>query len=358
MNKQTEEEEEKAGFLKFTEKEILKMPSKFRKEIKINGRAFRQRKRKRGKNSCSIEIRYRRNGLNISASGRTQEEAKANFIRKLQAAENKETQQHYKAPETFQAFALYYLDNFKKRKVAKETYKNDLYRLKRYIFPLFGDTPLKDISPLQCQKLLDEQTALDKYKTAEELHSLMNQIFKIAIKHGILQQNPIDIVVHKVHEREHGKALTKEEEEFLLSSTEGSLYQIMFAVALYTGLRPNEYKTARIEGKFIVAKNSKRHNGKVEYKKIPITPMLEPYLRNVKELLFYIPECIRKKFKSILPNHRLYDLRTTFYTRCRMCGIADAARDEFMGHSSGKLSAAYTDLPDEYLLSEGKKFKY
>ena len=44
-------------------------------------------------------------------------------------------------------------------------------------------------------------------------------------------------------------------------------------------MRPNEYKTAKIEGAFIVAVNSKRKNGKIEYKKIPITKMLEPYLK-------------------------------------------------------------------------------
>ena len=40
------------------------------------------------------------------------------------------------------------------------------------------------------------------------------------------------------------------------------------------------------------------------------------------------------------------------------CNIADAARDEFVGHSLGVLGNAYTDLSDEYLLKEGKKLKY
>ena len=40
------------------------------------------------------------------------------------------------------------------------------------------------------------------------------------------------------------------------------------------------------------------------------------------------------------------------------CGVADAARDEFVGHSLGALGNAYTDLSDEYLLKEGAKFKY
>ena len=38
--------------------------------------------------------------------------------------------------------------------------------------------------------------------------------------------------------------------------------------------------------------------------------------------------------------------------------FADAARDEFVGHSLGALGNAYTDLSDEYLLKEGSKFKY
>ncbi len=132
----------------------------------------------------------------------------------------------------------------------------------------------------------------------------------------------------------------------------------MFAVALYTGMRPNEYETAKIDGKFIVCKNSKRKNGKVEYKKIPISPMLEPFLKNVSELKIYKPYTKREKLGKILPNHILYDLRTTFYSRCKECGVSEYALSEFMGHSLGALGNAYTDLSDGFLLKEGQKIKY
>ena len=74
-----------------------------------------------------------------------------------------------------------------------------------------------------------------------------------------------------------------EEETRLLQAYPNTKYQIIFALALYTGLRPNEYNTAKIKEQFIVAINSKRKNQRVEHKKIPITPMLAPYLQGIQK---------------------------------------------------------------------------
>ena len=123
-------------------------------------------------------------------------------------------------------------------------------------------------------------------------------------------------------------------------------------------MRPNEYYSAKIEGDFIVTVNSKRKNGKVEYKKIPIIPLLKPYLEGVTELKFYGSNRLRERFRTVFKNHKIYDLRTTFYTRCCECGVADVARAEFVGHSLGKLADAYTDLSDVFLLKEGQKLNY
>lgn len=346
-------QDEKGLLLKLTDKEISKIPMRFRKEFLINDRLVRCRRRVSGRKTINYEIRYRKHGFNIAVSSNDIEEAKKKFIQALQAADKGE--QKPTVSTTFCEFAEYYFNNYRKRKVAKLTFENDMYRYNRHIKPYFGSMQLKEITPSCCQKLLDGFVEKGQTKTNNEVYSLLNGIFKMAIAHSIISKNPLAVVIIEKHKRTHGSALTKEEEQKLLESLKGSRYQTLMAVALYTGLRPNEYATARIEGDFIIAINSKRKNKKVEYKKIPIIPMLKGYLNGVEKFDFPRLEYMRDNFNKILPNHILYDLRTTFYTRCEECGVAPPARDEFVGHSRGELNNTYSHLSDEYLLNEGKK---
>lgn len=347
------------GSVRFTQKEISKMPKTFKKEFRTDGCTAHVRKRRSGKHNWNYEIRYRRNGYDIQVSANSLDEAKRKFIDRLSVAEKAVNKASDAAiPSTFTDFADYFFENFYKRKVAASTLRVALNQFKNHLQTCFGNMQLKKITPKNCQILLDKLEADGKGKTAEDLFTILNLIFKAAVKHGLIPNNPMDMVFHQKHEREHGKALTKAEERLLLEKTADTPYQLMFAIALYTGLRPNEYKTARIEDNFIVANNSKRKNVKTELKKIPVTPMLKPYLEDITELYFTRLEQIRNKFNKILPGHRLYDLRTTFYTRCMECGVAEAAIKKFVGHNLGGLADTYADLSDEFLLTEGRKLDY
>ena len=350
---------ETEGALRFTQKDYLQMPRKFRQLFKTQGltaRVYRRLTSSKLKH-YNYEIRLRSEGYNIYACADNLTEAKQKFIQKLNEYERL-GEEHTAVPLTFSKFAEYFFNKFYSRKVSESTLRVAKNQFKNHLSPYFKDTALKRITPNLCQELIDRLEAEGKGKTAEDVHSLLNIIFKAAIKHGLITNNPIDMVVHNKHEREHGKALTKDEERLLLEQTAGTPYQLMFAISLYTGLRPNEYKTARIEGNFIIANNSKRKNGKVESKKIPITPMLKPHLEGVTEFHSTRLEQIRHKFNGILPGHKLYDLRTTFYTRCTECGIAEAAIKKYVGHALGGLADTYTDLSDEFLKAEAKKFYY
>lgn len=261
----------------------------------------------------------------------------------------------------FGEFALYYFDTFRKRKVTPKTMSNDMSRYNTHISPVFGQMPLSAITPEHVQKVVDGLQ--DRQKTAHEVFTLINVICKAAIKHNLIAHNPCDLVLLTDYEKQHGKALSRDEERKLLRMTDGTPYQIMFAVALYTGLRPNEYKTARIDNGFIVARNSKQHDGKEHTKRIPITPMLAPYIANAypdepQKVKFYHTNRLRDKLLEILPKRKLYDMRTTFYTRCQECGVSEIARNLFVGHSLGGLADTYTDISDEYLINEAQKLDY
>lgn len=357
FNKQQNTETSVSSKLIFTQKELNQMPKTFKKEFRTDGCTAHVRKRKCGKNSYTYDIRYNRNGYYICVTNKNLETAKKLFIEKLKTATpvRKTTST---ISSTLHAFTVYYFEKFRLPKVTKQTYDSDWQRYKKYIQPIFGNKHFNSITAEQCQTLIDQLIAQGKGKTAEEIYSLLSIIFKGAIAHGFMNKNPLTLVVKIKHQSKHGSALTKDEELLLLQAYPNTKYQTIFAIALYTGLRPNEYNTAKIEGKFIVAVNSKRKTKRVEYKRIPITPMLAPYLQNITDFEHINRDVIREKFKAVLPNHILYDMRTTFYSRLKECGIADAARDEFVGHSLGALGNAYTDLSDEYLLREGAKFLY
>ena len=345
------------GFVKFTQKEILQMPTKFRKVFRLAGCLVQAYKRKSGKRNTNYELRYRRDGYNIYVSSNDLDEAKSKFIIEVNIADKREDLP--KIPSTFHEFATFYFDKYRTRQVKSLTLKNDLYRYKNHLQPYFKSLPLKEIDSDMIQNFIDGYIDDDKIKTAKELKSLLSSIFTNAVNQGIISRNPCHLVIVENYESEHGSALTIEEENTLIESLKDNpKYLIPLAVALYTGLRPCEYQTATIEGNFIKAEVKKQHSKKVIYKYIPIVPRLKKLLSGTTELYFPNKKYLRDKLIAICPNHKLYDLRTTFDTRCEMFYVADIARQFWMGHGIAKLRKTYADLPEEFFLKEAEKLHY
>lgn len=348
------------GLLKFNDKEIFKMPVRFRKTFRTQGKTVCYRIRTDGRYCLSYEIRYAKAPFNkrpISVSAQTLADAKMRFIEKinelLPLIEREENGTVTAVPDSVNGFAEYWFENFHRRKVCEKTYKLNYSLYNRHLKSALEPYNLKSITPVPLQHLLDGLPC--NGKTTDDCRSILNQIFELAVAHGKIKVNPLNLFVHVAHERKTGVELTHEEEISLLSACDGTDYQIIFAVLLYTGLRPNEYKTAKVDGDFIVAVNSKRKNGKIEYKKIPINKHLKKHIDRLTELPQRHERNIALQFKDILPDHTLKDLRKTFNTRCVECKVDYVARKMFMGHSEGKLDKTYTGSVDGYLLSEGEK---
>lgn len=361
--KSIEKEYAKQGIVEFTEKEIKTMPKHIKRLMIINKKRCRIRTHASGKNTVTYEIRFRRDGYDISASGKTIDLAKENFLEKLKSAKPKTDVGKRTIPDTFHAFATYYFETFRKEKVAEKTYYQDMNRYKKYLQPYFNEKLLNKITPSDCKTLLDEVKNQGKGKTADELHSLMNCVFNCAITHRMIDINPLAMVLHIQHEREEGEALSPEAEEKLIAWLPSSDCATEIALCLFAGLRSNEMENTEhppvVENGFIKAVNSKRHfkdKSKIEYKYIPICNRLAPFVKNgicIKNNA----KTARRRLKLILPENTLKDLRTTFYTRCQTFNVEENALKAFMGHSFGKLGNAYSDLSKqrEYLLKEGLK---
>lgn len=353
-------EEENEGIVKFTEKEIQSMPKTLQRIMRVGKFNVRVRKRETGNNKFTYELRYRKNGFVIEACGKTKELAKANFLEKARAAQPKKKKVNKDSlacfPTTFTSFTIYYFERFRIKKVTPQTYSTDLLRFKKYLAPFFKEMSFSDITPTHCQNLFDREDLKEKTKTCEDLYGQLSIIFKAAAAHGLMTKNPLDLVIRIRHVRVHGKALTNEEIARMIKSLRGSKIELPCMLMLYTGARPNELETARIDGQFIVMKNSKRKTHEIEYKKIPILNALRPYLpADGIFSKFPSPNYLTLNFPKFVPNHKLYDLRTTFNTKCEEAGVANTARMKFMGHSLGTLRDTYTDLSDEYLLQESNK---
>lgn len=367
-NTYTPPEKSVTATIKFTKDEVADMAKTFKKEFIANGLVARIIKRESGKNSFLYEIRYRRNGYKIEVSSTDLNEAKRKFLTEtlpINIGKHFVGSSSVKStPSNFERFALYYFDTFRKRKVAERTFLNDSNRLKKHILPALGKMDIKQITPKHCQNLIDDLMEQDKCKTATEIYNLLSCIFKNAIAHNLLSRNPLDIVIKPTYDQEHGVALTLKEEKTLIKALNVSNLDVAIALALFCGLRPNEIANEdyppSIKNGFIIAINSKRHSKDktvIEYKRIPITPHLQPFLKNGIPKMPSL-DAIRKHFNTLLPNHKLYDCRTTFYSRCKECGVDQRALDEYMGHSLGKIGNAYTDLSDEFLLKEAEKIRY
>jgi hypothetical protein len=364
--KQLKKEIEKANttVVKFTDKEISQMPKNIQRLIIIDKKRCRLRTRQSGKNSITYQIRFRRDGYEINANGKTIELAKQNFIEKSKTAKTK-SQNSNSFPKTFHSFAMYYFQHFRKEKVAEKTYTSDLNRYKKYLYPHFGEENLSKITPSGCKEILDKVKSQGKGKTADELYSLMNTVFNGAISHGLIERNPLTTVLHIQHDRTEGKALTAEELQTLFNWLPSSECAVEIALILFCGLRPNEMENKTHppirEGAFIKAVNSKRKfkdKNKIEYKYIPICSRAKPFFEN-GITVHWSAKSVRRRLQKILPNNTLKDLRTTFYTKCQIFGVAEPALKEFMGHSFGTLGNAYSDLSKygDYLLQEGIKLE-
>lgn len=177
-------------------------------------------------------------------------------------------------------------------------------------------------------------------------------------------------IVLPYHESKKGSALTKEEEKKLVEYCRNRKDDVASAllVLLYFGLRQSELASIKIiDGNTLECETSKERMGRnVTLRYIPFTPMFKKVqdlvdFEKAKNVNAYT---LRSAFKRLFPEHHPHELRYTFITRCKECGVSGEVVMLWDGHSGDKdvktsaVDRGYTDYSKEYILSEAEKVNY
>lgn len=139
-----------------------------------------------------------------------------------------------------------YLDKWLKtaarQRLRERTYEDYHELLKRYVHPILGDKRLCDVRPLDVQNLY--VSLIDRGLsecTVRYTHSILSSAFKQAMKWHMLFYNPCEAVELPRSERREMKAFGTKEAEKFLKAAKANEHGVIFAFALATGMRPEEY---------------------------------------------------------------------------------------------------------------------
>ena len=338
----------------FSQKEIQKMDKDFKNIIIANGLTAKVYTRKSGYYQTTYEIRFRSHGYNFSCTAKTIELLKAEFLQKTRPGE---LEKYKTAPgkrnkKRKDILAVYFNEwlslkrgNIGEKEIKRfETNFNNLPENLRF-------KPIREIRAVDLNEILKDVQPR-KY---EELRTLFNGIFKYAMASGVVQTNPVALIQFKRAERQNRECLSKKEILSFLERIKDKKYNDIrqFAYILYFfGLRPCEVdEETHREGDFLIARNRKRKNGKIEYKKIPIPKQAKNLIDWDKPITADLHRLkINDIMKELLDGKTAYCLRHTFATICQQYVRPDIV-DIWMGDSPTRLvGRVYTHFPDEFML--------
>jgi len=129
-----------------------------------------------------------------------------------------------------------------KPRLRERTFDDYSEKLTRYVRPLLGAQKLSDVRSLDVQSLYSAMAERNlSPRTIRYTHAILNSAFKQAMKWNMLVRNPCEVVELPRRERKEMQALSPVEVGRFLSAAEGDAYHALFAFALTTGMRPEEY---------------------------------------------------------------------------------------------------------------------
>lgn len=127
--------------------------------------------------------------------------------------------------------------------IKDNTRQNYTYSAERYIIPMLGNISICDISYNDLQQYCDTLAETLSVDTIKKHFAVINGTIKDAIRKGIINSNPANLVqMPRKKTKFHGKALTAEQAKALLKAAEkaGEPIHAIVVLAMVYGLRRSE----------------------------------------------------------------------------------------------------------------------
>jgi integrase len=115
-------------------------------------------------------------------------------------------------------------------------------RLRLHVRPYIGKQRLADVNALDIQAIYTKLAERGlSARSIRYTHAVLASAFKQAVKWGLLERDVTRLVELPKQQRREMQVLTREQAFAFLQETANDRYAVLFALALETGMRPEEY---------------------------------------------------------------------------------------------------------------------
>jgi len=260
-------------------------------------------------------------------------------------------------------------------------------RINKHIIAEIGDYPLKAVTPIQCQNILNAQVGMS-FSHISKLYQEIQFIFSTAVKNRLIPFDPTTDLVKPKGKKGHRRSLTEKETKHFLKVCDEDNGFILFEFMFYCGCRPEEAikaigKDLKMEDgiPMLHIRGTKTDNSDRMvpipaplYNKVRNTPPFAPlapnrahrahsdssYDRLVKSLkrAMNISMGCKVYRNELIPPLPLaddfvpYDLRHTYCTNLARAGVDIRTAQKLMGHANISITAdIYTHVDTKDIIT-------
>lgn len=141
---------------------------------------------------------------------------------------------------TFAEFAQTWYTTVKRPHLRANSASTQRYTLNKYVLPVLGASQMRDIKPMDIQRLLASVADLSR-STQTKVIQVVRAIFLSAVDNGVILRSPVKSTLKPGGTKAEEKiALTPEQSDALLRATWGTRAYLFNLIALRTGMRRGE----------------------------------------------------------------------------------------------------------------------